>query len=158
MSFSFTEEKERLKIHLVGFHEFLNYRKTDHPGEPIGVSADLYIDNEIAMEKGMAEYYNALREIERKNNRILRAVKSVKGKTFYNHLIEYLKNCETTDYNIWEIVRVPQGKEQKVTECGRAIKKEWVQQWSVGDSGDSWSGIICVELKPGRYLKFNFSM
>lgn len=36
--------------------------------------------------------------------------------------------------------------------------KEWVDQWAVGESGDSWAGQVYVELKKGRYLVWDYSM
>lgn len=152
------ENKDALKSHIIHFQSALEYYKKAYPNEGIEQYAVIYLDNEIAMEKGMNEYYNGLIKIHAYNQRILRAIKSVKGNTFYKHLIELIKDAETTDYQEWEIVSKPVGKCQEVTECGRSIRKEWVDQRAVGDSGDSWAGSICIQLKENKYLKFYFSM
>lgn len=151
------EHGDSLKHHLVGFYNEYTFRKEGDPGLTMNEFADSYIKNEIAMEEGMAQYFNGLKEVDNRNERVLKAIKSVKGKTYYKHLISYLKDASMPEWGEFEIVRQPIGDEQKVTEYGRSIKREWVEQWSVGTEGDSFEGYICLELKPGRYLKFRFS-
>lgn len=152
------ENKESLQRHLLNFYNMVENVRTTQPDRSIAILANDYIDNEISMEQGMKEYYDYLTSVRIYNDRILRAIKSVKGKTFHKHLSNYIKECEPADYCQWEIVRTPVGKEQSVSEFGREIKKEWVTQYAVGDSGDSWQGTICVQIREGKYLKFNFSM
>jgi hypothetical protein len=151
------EHGDSLKHHLIGFYSEYTFRKEGEPALTMNEFADSYIKNEIAMEEGMTQYFNGLKEVDKKNQRVLKAIRSVKGKTYYKHLISYLKDASVTEWCEFEIVRDPVGDEQKVTEYGRSIKKEWVEQWSVGTEGDSFEGYICLELKPGRYLKFRFS-
>lgn len=155
---TFKGNEETIRYHLLDFLQSVAYYKEHEPDKSNNDIADGYIKNQISMEDGLEEFYQYIKEVERKNKRILRAVKTVMGKTFYKHLLVYLDNAQPVDHAIWEIVKEPVGKLQKVTEYGRAIRQEWVQQWSVGTEGDSWEGIICVPLKPGRWLKFNFSM
>lgn len=153
-----SENKESLRWHLISFYGMFQNERESNPTVTIYEVADAYVANELSMEEGMKQYYDSLTETWKYNQRILRAVKSVRGKTFYKHLTEFIKNAEPTDYHEWEIVSQPVGNKQEVTEFGRSIKKEWVVQHSVGDSGDSWAGTICVQLKENKYLKFHFSM
>ena len=151
------ENAESLKRHLTDFYDQFEYQKITEPELRVNEFADAYIKNEIAMEDGMTEYFNNLRENDRRNNRVLKAIKSVKGRTYYKHLISFIKDAGLPEWAEFEIVREPIGEEQKVTEYGRSITKEWVEQWAEGTEGDSWGGYICLQLKPNRYLKFRFS-
>lgn len=152
-----SDNKESFRWHLISFYGWVENQRKDNPDVNVYKVADDYVANEIKMEEGMREYHEYLNSISRYNERILRAIKSVKGKTFYNHLTEYLKHTEASDWH-FEIVSQPVGKLQEVSEFGRPIKKEWVVQHAVGDSGDSWAGTICIQLKENKYLKFHFSM
>lgn len=152
------ENKESLRWHLIGFSNMYEYKLKEEPNYPVGKMADDYLDNEIKMEQGMKEYHDFISETKRYNERILKAVKSVKGKAFYKNILIFIEDRQPCDYSRFEIVKEPTGEEQSLSEYGRSIKKEWVEQWSVGDSGDSWNGNICVELKPNKYLKFAYSM
>jgi hypothetical protein len=115
-----------------------------------------YLDNRQAEEdwwRALSEYEN---ECDRKNKRLLRAIKSVKGRTFYNHIMDIIVESEGID-GLAEIVREPVGAFQE-ERYGRHIGGIWVLQWSVGLEGDSFEGYVCVEIKPGRYLKFPYKM
>jgi hypothetical protein len=152
------EHQESLRHHLIAFFNMYEWQKSETPDVAVGVVVDDYIKDQLSMEEGMKEYHDHLNKIYKYNDRILRAIKSVKGKTFYNHLIEYLRNAECSSCQRFEIVSKPIGKEQEASEYGRAIKREWVVQRAVGMSGDSWEGTICIQLKENKYLKFHFSM
>lgn len=154
-----SEHKESLRHHLIAFHNIREYRLKEKPDTPIGALADDYIKDQLDMEEGMRQYFEACDKITKYNQRILSAIKTVKGKTFHNHLVALIKDSEGgIDYCKWQIASTPVGTCRDVTDYGRGIKKEWVKQQAVGDSGDSWEGTICVQLKPNKYLKFNFSM
>lgn len=154
-----SENKESLKQHLISFNNTVEYCHThENDNRGIGVIADVYIEDQLAMEQAMCDYDNMLKDVAKYNERILKAIQSVKGKTFCKHLVEYIKDQEAVDYQELEIVKTPFGKEQSVSEYGREIKKEWITSYAVGDSGDSWAGTICVKLKKDKYLKFSFSM
>lgn len=155
---TFKGNEESIRHHLLHFLQVVEHYKDQESDKSAYDIAVAYIKDQVDMENGMDEYYQYILQVERKNNRTLRAVKSVMGKTFCKHLISYLKDVQPVNYAVWEIVREPEGDLQKVAEYGRSIRQEWVQQWSVGTEGDSFEGIICVPLKPGRYLKFHFSM
>jgi hypothetical protein len=151
------EHGDSLKHHLIGFYRQFEHQKENEPNISLNKFAASYIKNEVDMEKGMDEYFQWLQLVDKRNSRVLRAIKTIKGKTYYKHLISYLKDASVPEWCEFEIVREPIGDEQKVTEYGRSITREWVEQWSVGTEGDSFEGYICLELNPGRYLKFRFS-
>ncbi len=108
--------------------------------------------------EGLAKWHN---EIARSNKRLLRAIKSVKGDTFYRNIKKALKELTEGCYHIeemkYEIVRKTSGLWQNHS-FGKEIKGRWTEQWSEGTEGDSWGGYIYIEIKKGRFLKVNFSM
>lgn len=157
---SIEENKDWFKQHLIMFYRTIQYykqkselEKTDELGP--GPLADIYIENEISMERGWREHFNYLESVKKYNTRILMAIKSVKGKTFYKYLKNIIEESDRIDQQM-EIVPEPTGDYQK--ECyGRTIPGIWVDQRSVGDSGDSYAGSVCILLKPNKYLKFYYS-
>jgi len=155
---TFKGNEESIRHHLLGFLHMVEHYKEGEPDKSSYDIAVAYIKDHVDMENGMEDYYKYITHVHHYNNRILKAVKATLGKTFCRHLISYLKDAQPVNHAVWEIVREPEGNLQKVTEYGKAIRQEWVQQWSMGTEGDSFEGIICVPLKPGRYLKFYFSM
>jgi len=110
------------------------------------------------MEAGWQAYADGIEKVRKYNARILRAIKTVKGKAFVKHLSALMESCEAVDWANWEILKEPIGSEQSIDEYGREIRKEWVDQRATGTEGDSWEGTICVQIKPNKYLKFHFSM
>jgi hypothetical protein len=151
------EHGETIKSHLVHFYDQYQFQKDQTPNPNIHEYAESYIKNEIAMEEGMQSYFDGINEIHRRNSRILRAIKSIKGKAFYRHLVALIKDANPTEWHEWEIVSEPSGKKQNESEFGRSIKFIWVDQWSVGTEGDSFEGYIEVQLKENKYLKFRYS-
>lgn len=148
----FVEDKEQLINLMLRFHFYCSQNTSDTPNKV----AEIVIQNEIDCQKGMMEYYEAMAEEARKNNRLLRAIKSVKGKTFYRYLLEIIEQSEGIR-GLAVIVRQPVGEFQK-ERYGRQIKGIWVEQWSVGMEGDSWNGHVCVPLGNDKYFKFSYSM
>ena len=155
---TFKGNEESIAMHLRHFHEMAVRDLAVGSETSLYDLSMAYVINEVSMEDGMAEYGKWLDEVRRRTNRLLRAIKSVRGRTFHKRLIEYLKEAYPSDYIPMEIVREPEGNHQKVTEYGRLITDEWVQQWATGTEGDSFDGIICIPIKTGRYLKFRFSI
>ena len=151
------EHGETIKSHLKNFCDQYQYQKDQTPAINIHDFAEDYIKNEIAMEQGMQEYFDGIDEVDRRNSRLLKAIKAVKGKAFYRHLIALIKDANPTEWDQWEIVNEPGGVKQKETEFGRGIKYIWVDQWSVGMEGDSFEGYIWVQIKENKYLKFRYS-
>lgn len=153
----FKENKDTLIYHLTDFHQQYEMEKYGNPELNVHQYAKSYVKNQIDMENGMDEYLAALADVAKYNNRVLRAIKSVKGKTYFKHLCEYIKDAGMNQWCQFKIVRQPVGKMQEVSEYGRGITKEYVDQRSVGTEGDSFEGTICLEIKPGKYLKFSYS-
>lgn len=151
------EHGEKLKHHLTNFYDQFEYHKSESPDINLYQFAENYIKNEIAMEQGMQEYFDGLKEIDKYNSRILKAIKSIKSRRFYGHLISLIKDAGTVEWDQWEIVKEPGGEKQKETEYGRSIKQTWVDQWSTGPDGDSFDGYIWVQIKENKYLKFRCS-
>jgi hypothetical protein len=151
---SFTNDGESLKHHLIDFFRVMQHEMEGKEVSPESI-ARRYVENQISMENGMKEYYDYLALCRQKDERLLRAVKKVKGKTFYKYLIELLE--DRVDYTTMEIVNAPTGEHQSTNDFGRTIKEYWVDQRSVGTEGDSFEGTICVQLKENKFLKANYS-
>jgi hypothetical protein len=100
--------------------------------------------------KEMTKYHE---EIERNNTPILNAIKEENGQEFYDDLEAYMQESEVC--GAFKIVTEPRGEKQ---EEGGIIEFVWVDQRSVGDSGDSWEGTITVKISEVKYLEMPFSM
>lgn len=91
-------------------------------------------------------------EKDAKNREVLESVKKIVSKKLYK-LIEYqIEESEHADD--FRIVDAPTGKQQKA-EDGIFV---WIDQWSVGDSGDSWAGVEYVPLPNGKYLAWGYAI
>jgi len=100
--------------------------------------------------KGMEEYY---KRIDVHNAPILEIIKQEKGEDWYAELCELIE--ESQIHGEFEIVKKPYGNKQEASEL---IEWEWVDQRSVGDSGDSFEGFVTVKINDDKYLKMPFSM
>lgn len=96
-------------------------------------------------------YYD---EEKRWNSRILKAIGNQLGKRFLDDVVQCFEESEAC--RKLELVRKPTGQYQE--EEYDSFKGIWVDQWSVGDSGDSWNGYVCIKLKKGLWLKTFYSM
>ena len=93
-------------------------------------------------------------EEKRWNSRLLKAIQSQLGKQFLDDVVECLEESEAQGK--LELVRKPRGQWQE--EYHESFDGIWVDQWSIGDTGDSWNGYVCIELKKGLWLKTFYSM
>lgn len=152
----YTENKEHLINAFSGFALQVEYEKDHGKFVSSYKSAQSYVENQIACEKGMDEYYAYVRECEQSDKRLLKAIRTVKGKTFVKHLLEVIDRDQTMGSKM-AIVREPIGEFVK-EQYGRYIKGYWVVQYSVGTEGDSFQGTICIEIRTDRYLKVHFSI
>jgi hypothetical protein len=162
MPISFIEDGEQIKCHFEQLLHCIEWNKEGKdggdPNKPQHEIIAGYIKNQQDMEKGMQEYFDYCNEVVSRNQRVLKAIKSVRGKGFHKRLVEYLSHCEADRHFPYEIVREPIGAVQDA-EFGRLISKEWVNQTTNGGyTGDSYAGTICIEIKKDRYLKFHYSM
>ncbi len=133
------------EIEIIGEYESSRYTRSDK---------NMITDYHKIMDdyhEAMTEYHS---ECERHNNRILNAIKGIKGEQFFEDLMTFMEDCEVN--NKFKIVRKPAGEYQ--SENYGKIKRSWVVQYSVGDSGDSWAGTVSVKIKKGRWLEMPFSM
>ena len=146
------ENKESLRWHLVSFHGIASLTQN----EPIGLLAEKYVENELAMAKGMQDYYDEIRKEEEANKNFLDGIKKRKGATFFKYLMEIIEESEGIK-GLAQIVKEPIGSFQK-DKKGRQIEGIWVNQYAAGDSGDSWYGTVCVKIDENEYLKFGYSM
>lgn len=98
----------------------------------------------------MGEYYAELDthrdNVKRINDRLLRAIKHMKGKYFHDDVLSIMEDSET---QAMYIVNKPKGSKQK--EGYEVIKKVWVDQWT-GYECDDYHGVLYVKLKKGKYL------
>lgn len=148
---------ELIKWHLSSFYNQYNDMKGQDPSLNVHKYAESYVNNEISMEAGMQQYFDWLDVVAKYNDRILRTIKTVKGKAFCKHLVSLMKDSGAVNWRKWEIVKEPTGEKHVENEYGRYIKTVWVDQWATGTEGDSFDGYLCVELKKGKYLKFYYS-
>ncbi len=97
-------------------------------------------------------------EVNRKNNRILKAIGNQIGPGYLKDLQTIIINCGCTGNFYFS--EDPIGKFQ--TENGDdvgCITGAWVTQYNVGiEEGDSYEGTICIRLKPYKYLVMPFSI
>lgn len=151
-------EKRRPKYNELS--KFLNFvecsKMFDDPQPSHHELINRYLDQEEQYDKIYEELTAYEADCYRHNERLLKVIKKVKGKTFYKYILEILKESNRVDGKM-EIVRKPCGEFQK-EKYGRTIDGIWVDQWSVGTEGDSFEGYVCVLLKPNKYLKFSYSM
>lgn len=62
---------------------------------------------------------------------------------------------ESEHYSNFRIEKEPIGDQQKNDGVGDSLNV-WVDRHSVGDSGDSWAGVVCVGLPGGKYLVWDY--
>lgn len=97
-------------------------------------------------------------EIEASNQRLLKAILKVKGELFYEWLLLFIEDMSPDGK--FSIAKAPEGNKQRTgnerSVFGK-IKEYWVNQWSVGDSGDSFAGILFIQLKENKYLAMPYS-
>lgn len=148
------ENRQEVIWLLDGFYNHIKYM--ENKNLPPMKIIEPFVDGQIKMYNAMSEYYDYLALENKKNQRLLKAIKKVKGNTFYKYLMEIIDESEGIQ-GLAEIVSKPTGKYQE-EHYGRTIKGIWIEQWNVGMEPDSYNGTVCVQLKPNKFLKFNYSM
>lgn len=103
---------------------------------------------------GLVKYED---ECARSNKRMLKVLRRVKGRVFVKRFLELVEACDRLNGKFY-LSKVPRGKEHAENEFGRMIKYIWVDQRSVGTEGDSFEGTVSVEVKPNKYICFDYSM
>jgi hypothetical protein len=103
------------------------------------------------------------KEIAYKNKTLIQQCCKIRGKSFKRYLKAVMEGCEICRYGYscyeeFKIVDTPLGEWQREDEDGfGSITGVWVEQWSVGMEGDSFSGHITVKIKHGMFLQMPFS-
>ena len=90
-------------------------------------------------------------ERERKTEEVLEAVRKQVSKEMFECIEFEISESGYTDN--FRIIDAPIGKLQQTEDI-----KVWVDQYSVGASGDSWCGTVCVKLPDGKYLAWGYSI
>ncbi len=147
---------KKMDEHIMYFIDHAEYQKSIDPELSYHQIRRAYIKDQFDMHNGMMQYVETENDIHRRNKRLLRVIKSVKGATYFHHLMEIINESYGITW-LAEIVRKPIGEFNKEPH-GREITGIWIDQHSVGMEGDSFVGTICVPLRPGRWFKFDYSM
>lgn len=137
--------EQNAQISIANKHTFINYT--------------VYVDIDKEFSNAMHEYAEFEKKeyenSQRINQRLLKAIQSVKGERFVNDLKDYLEDSADV-IGPWEIVRETKGNYQE--EDYNSLKGLWVDQWRNGGyEGDDFAGHIYIELKKDRYLKMYYS-
>lgn len=105
-------------------------------------------------DKHKKEVDTERQEAEKQFNKDQEIIKEAK-KHLTKKQIEYLDySFEEFFPSYCEIVDKPYGTYQ---DCNnKDCYEEWVDQRSVGDSGDSFSGEVYIKLSNGKYLKYHY--
>lgn len=153
----FTEENaESMKYHLTGFFDRVQWQQKENSDKSVIMIAKEYINEQMQMQKDLQKYYDHEKQIAAENQQLLLSIKKTKGRTFYRHLKQIIEECDRIRGSL-EIVDEPVGTFQEEN-YGRQISGIWVEQWSVGDSGDSFEGIVCVMIDDRKFLRIPYSM
>lgn len=87
-------------------------------------------------------------EIDEHNKKVFKQV----GKTALKDLEEILEGCNITDKI--QIVRMPSGEDQNEG-CG-IFTETYVDQWTMGISGDDFAGFIYVKFDENKWLQIPY--
>ncbi len=116
--------------------------------------------NKADMDKAMKEYVEYENETIRKDQRLLNAIKSIKGVSFCKSLGDMIEELDQTANYL--LVDKPKGNYQKEY-WHKEIRGVWVDQWRNGGyTGDDFAGDVYVKIKRNnkrdKYLKIPYSM
>lgn len=101
-----------------------------------------YKEAEKRIEHEQAEQYA-------KDQAVLEKIKKQVSKDVFEEIEFEMEESE--HYSNFRIVNEPRGTLQRTDKI-----KVWVAQHSVGDTGDSWAGVVSVELPDGKYLAWDY--
>ena len=114
--------------------------------------------------KGLKEHTDGTEnyhtEVLRVNNRILKAIESVKGKTFLHDVISTLASeaefwSDPSPNSVsWDLVKKPAGKRYKDK---TTLVEVSVWEWEVDDEEISERGILFIKLKKNLWLSVSYS-
>ncbi len=106
-----------------------------------------------------AEYAAQEKQVKKRNARILRIIKKLKGEHFYRALKKLLHDAEVS--GPLAIIRQPDGVPVECDGEYGPIRILWAvdHRAPMGETGDySYSGSVCIEIKPGeKWLHASYS-
>jgi uncharacterized membrane-anchored protein YhcB (DUF1043 family) len=115
--------------------------------EDTRTEAQKKVDDEM-MEDCYAQLDKYYKELHKHNNEIL----SELGETAFTDFQKLIEDCEVTDKI--DFVEKPHGQNQN--EKSGIFKSIWVDQNSVGDSGDSYAGYIYGQITKDKWLRIPY--
>lgn len=151
-----TEERQRKYWYLSDFFQHVKFMAEHHHEACKAEIINKFLDSKEYEENAYKQMADWDEEVWRHNDRLLRAIKKVKGATFHKYLLEIIRECDRVTDKM-TIEKEPDGDWQE-ERYGRTIKGIWLDQWSTGTEGDSFSGYVWVQLKENKYLKISYSM
>jgi hypothetical protein len=109
-------------------------------------------DKRRMFEEAMDAWEEEKKKQIEKDNKVLESIKKGISKEIFEIIEQEIYQSDHA-FN-FRIITEPEG------ELDRTIDgiKVYVDQYSVGDSGDSWAGTVCVGLPTGKYLIWDFEM
>ena len=112
------------------------------------------------LERIQIEIYDDIKkkedELDRYNNKLLNLIYKYKGDKFEKSLKELIKDV-SSDWGSESMSIVRKTEGQRQDENFGEIKEIWVNQWSCGDSGDSFAGSVYVKLDDKRFLEIPYA-
>lgn len=152
------EDRERMYWYFQDILNRYDFAKANEPQQTHHQLIAGYLEDQRKMAEAMSEYADFTDQVREDNEIIMQGIKALKGKSFHRHLVNLMSDVDVIDYEKMQITREdPKGEWQNERGYGREIKGIYINQWSTGTEGDSFSGIIWVPLKPGRYLRYKYN-
>jgi hypothetical protein len=115
-------------------------------------------------EDELQDHWQAVQEADdeqrRRNQRLLNAVKSIKGEPFYKDIQVLFDSLEVGGGFVQMplLITRKKGGEYTRESCGE-IKGYWIDQFvNGGMTGDSYEGYVYVKIKKDRYIQAYYSM
>ncbi len=116
-----------------------------------------------AMDDAMQEYHEWTCLVQSKNERLLKAIESVKGLDFVNDLKDWTDRFMEDNIGMVPVelmlTNKPSGNQQTSDLDSENIPFEWVDQYENGGiSGDSFSGYAYVKIRENKFIQIHYSM
>lgn len=109
-------------------------------------------EEEEAIHKDLMAYEKSKEQGYKKDQELLDKIKKEVSNDFYKKIVEEIE--ETGGGWNLKIVDSPPDIESE----GYDDREVWVDQRSVGESGDSFEGEVYIKLPNGKYLRWDYEM
>ena len=110
----------------------------------------------MELEKWEEDAMEDIRKEEEEQNKKDQAVLDLVKEQVTEEVFKLIEiEIEETDGGIG--FKIVDEKSGELDDCVEGIKV-WINQWSVGESGDSFEGNVYVELPNKKYLKWSYSI